>query len=90
MLMVGVAWQLGVIVLLMAVMLFVAFAFLHRIRIPVTWPWVVSYAAVITIFSEVIYRGSKLVDESIPVHIEVLLPAFCSRMCHGLSLAASR
>ena len=41
-----------------------------------TWPWVLTYAAVITAVSEVIYTSSKLIDDSVPVHIEVLLPAF--------------
>lgn len=26
--------------------------------------------------SELIYKSSKLIDESVPIHIEVLLPAF--------------
>lgn len=76
MLMVGLAWQLGVIVVIMAVMLVGAYVFLHKIRIPVTWSWVLAYAVVITVISELVYKGSKLIDESVPVHIEVLLPAF--------------
>jgi Kef-type K+ transport system membrane component KefB len=76
MLMVGLAWQLGLIIVVMVVMLTVAFVFLHRIRIPTSWPWVLAYAGVITVLSEIVYKGSKLVDESVPVHIEVLLPAF--------------
>jgi hypothetical protein len=76
MLMVGLVWQLGAIVVVMSVMLAVAYILLHRIRIPVTWPWVLTYAAGITAISEVIYTSSKLIDESVPVHIEVLLPAF--------------
>ncbi|MGD2108950.1 MAG: sodium:proton antiporter [Phycisphaerae bacterium] len=76
MLMVGFAWQLGLIVVLMAVMLAFAYAFLHKLRIPVTWPWVLGYALAIAGISEFIYKGSKLIDESVPIHIEVLLPAF--------------
>ena len=76
MLMVGLAWQLGVIVVFMAALLTVAYVFLHRVRIPVTWPWVLGYAAGITAVSEAIYKSSKLIDESVPIHIEVLLPAF--------------
>jgi len=76
MLMVGLAWQLSVIVVVMAVMLAVAYIFLHKVRIPVTWPWVLAYAAAITAISEVVYKGSTLIDESVPIHIEVLLPAF--------------
>ena len=76
MLMVGLAWQLGLIVVVMAAMLGVAYIFLHKIKIPITWPWVLGYAAAITILSELAYRGSKIIDESVPIHIEVLLPAF--------------
>lgn len=76
MLMVGLAWQLGVIIVVMAAMLAVAYVYLHRVRIPVTWPWVLAYASVITLGSELVYSWSKLVDESVPIHIEVLLPAF--------------
>lgn len=76
MLMVGVAWQLGVIVVVMAVMLAVAYLFLHRVRLPGSWPWVLGYAGLIAVGSEAVYKGSKLIDESVPIHIEVLLPAF--------------
>ncbi len=76
MLMVGLAWQLGLIVVVMAAMLGVAYIFLHKIRIPITWPWVVGYSVGITMLSEIAYQGSKIIDESVPIHIEVLLPAF--------------
>lgn len=75
-LMVGMAWQLGLIVVLMGTLLTVAYVWLHRVRIPVTWPWVLTYAAIIVGFSEILYAGSKIVDPSVPIHIEVLLPAF--------------
>jgi Kef-type K+ transport system membrane component KefB len=76
MLMVGLAWQLGLSVLVMAVMIAVGYVFLHKVRIPVTWPWVLAYSLGITTVSEFIYKGFKLIDESVPIHIEVLLPAF--------------
>lgn len=76
MLMVGLAWQLGAVVFVMALALVIAYVFLHRVRIPVTWPWVLGYAVIITAISEAIYIASKVVDESVPIHIEVLLPAF--------------
>lgn len=74
--MVGLRWQLAVVVVIMAVMLWVAWRWLHRVRLPVTWPWVLGYAAVIVGVSEAIYRASKLIDDVVPIHIEVLLPAF--------------
>lgn len=76
MLMVGLAWQLGIVVGIMAAMLVVAYVFLHRVRIPVSWPWVLGYSAAIALIAEFVYQGSKLIDERVPIHIEVLLPAF--------------
>ncbi|OPZ07951.1 MAG: hypothetical protein BWZ10_02739 [candidate division BRC1 bacterium ADurb.BinA364] len=60
----------------MAAMLTIAYVFLHKIRIPVSWPWTLAYSAAITAASEAIYLFSKLMDDSVPIHIEVLLPAF--------------
>ncbi len=76
MLMVGIAWQLGLIIVVMVFFLSIAFIWLHRIRIPVTWGWVLMYAAAVVGASELLYRWSKLIDPSVPIHIEVLLPAF--------------
>ena len=76
MLMVGLAWQLGVTVVVMGVMLTTAYVFLHKVRLPVTWPWIIAYSALITAISEVVYKGSIFIDDSVPIHIEVLLPAF--------------
>jgi hypothetical protein len=75
-LMVGIAWQLGLIVVVMAVMLLAAYFWLHRVTIPVTWGWVLLYAIAIAGASEILYAGSKIIDPSVPIHIEVLLPAF--------------
>jgi hypothetical protein len=76
MLMIGLAWQLGVVAVLMVGMLALAWRHLHRLRIPGSWPWVLGYAAIITGLSEVIYLASKAFDPKAPIHIEVLLPAF--------------
>jgi Kef-type K+ transport system membrane component KefB len=76
MMIVGVRWQLAVVVFVMAALLWFGWKRLHRVRLPVTWPWVLGYASVITVVSELIYRSSKLIDDVVPVHIEVLLPAF--------------
>jgi hypothetical protein len=76
MLMVGLAWQLGLAVFIMASLLTIAYIWLHRVRIPVIWTWVLGYAIVIAVVSELLYAFSKIVDPSVPIHIEVLLPAF--------------
>lgn len=76
MMIVGWAWQLGVVIIVMAVQLAIAWRYLHRWRIPATWPWVLGYAGGLALVCEIIYLVSKLVDDVVPVHIEVLLPAF--------------
>jgi len=76
MMIVGARWQLAVIVLIMFILLWYGWKWLHRVRLPITWPWVLSYAAGITLVSELIYRASKVIDDVVPIHIEVLLPAF--------------
>jgi len=73
---VGLKWQLAVIVVAMAVLLWLAWKYLHSLRWPTTWPWFLGYSALIVLVSESIYLGSKLISETVPIHIEVLLPAF--------------
>jgi Kef-type K+ transport system membrane component KefB len=74
--MVGVRWQLALIVLLMVILLWLAWRYLHALRLPATWPWVLAYALAIAGASEAIYQFSKILDDTVPIHIEVLLPAF--------------
>ncbi len=76
MMLVGLKWQLAVVLLPMTLLLAAAWRYLHRVRLPAAWPWVLCYSVVITGISEAIYLSSKLVDELVPIHIEVLLPAF--------------
>jgi Kef-type K+ transport system membrane component KefB len=76
MMIVGVRWQLGVVVLAMAVMIWLAWRFMRRLAWPVSWPFVLGYAGVIVAVSEAVYRASKGLDEVAPIHLEVLLPAF--------------
>jgi len=76
MLMVGMRWQLVIVVLILGVLLWIGWKWLHRVGWPVTWPWVMGYSAAIVIASELLYKLSQLVDVKAPIHIEVLLPAF--------------
>lgn len=76
MMIVGFAWQLVVVVALMAGMVAFAWKYLHALRLPSSWPWVLGYALAIAGVSELIYKGSTLLSDTVPIHIEVLLPAF--------------
>lgn len=76
MMMVGMKWQLGLIVVVIMVLLWMAWRYLHSWRLPLSWPWIMLYAGLITGACEVIYLTSKVINDVVPVHLEVLLPAF--------------
>ena len=73
---VGLRWQLGVVLVVMGLLLWAGWRWLHAVRMPVTWPWVLSYGAAITVASEALHLVSMRIDAAVPIHIEVLLPAF--------------
>lgn len=75
-LIVGFAWQMGGIIFAMAAFLTMAWVFLHRTRWPFSWKWILFYSIIIVTASEIIYHLSKIFDSDVPIHIEVLLPAF--------------
>jgi Kef-type K+ transport system membrane component KefB len=74
--MVGLKPQLLVTIVVIAVILWLAWRYLHVVRLPVSWPWVMLYSAIITAACEAAYLSSLVIDDTVPVHIEVLLPAF--------------
>lgn len=75
-LMVGFRWQLMGIVLIIGLLLWMAWRYLHRVQLPVSWPFVASYSVAIAGICELIYVASHAIDHTTPVHLEVLLPAF--------------
>ncbi|MCE5280236.1 MAG: sodium:proton antiporter [Planctomycetaceae bacterium] len=76
MMMVGVAWQLVVMLFVFAAMLAAAWRWMRSIRLPMSWPWVLTYSALIAVASQGVSYASKLIDRQVPIDIEVLLPAF--------------
>jgi Kef-type K+ transport system membrane component KefB len=76
MLVIGWAWQLGVAGVLMIGLLASAYVWLRRLSLPITWPWVLGYAMAVTVLSELVRLASTMLDERVPIHLEVLLPAF--------------
>lgn len=74
--MMGFRWQLSVSVFVMVALVWAAWRWLHVVRLPVGWRWVLSYSVGIVTVCEGIAHASRLIDGEVPVHIEVLLPAF--------------
>jgi hypothetical protein len=73
---IGWAPTLAASAVLSLALLAAAYAWLHRIALPSSWPWVLGYASAITVASKLIEAASRRVDQDAPIHIEVLLPAF--------------
>lgn len=74
--MVGMKWQLGVVVIFMAVMLWIAYRYLHAWRIPSGWRMQLLYSIIMVGIVTLIHKFSLRLDPTVPIHIEVLLPAF--------------
>lgn len=76
--MVGVTWQLGVILtlLIILILLWMAWRYLHALRWPFSWPWIMLYAGVITAACEAAYLTSTALNDIAPLPLEVLLPSF--------------
>jgi Kef-type K+ transport system membrane component KefB len=75
-LMVGLVWQLGGVLAAIAAILFLGLKFYKRLNWPTSWPWIASYALIMTAISEGLYFYSKDPVTHVGLHIEILLPAF--------------
>ncbi len=73
---VGLRWQLGVVVAVMLACLIVGWKWMKRLDWSMKWTAVLAYAAVLVVFTEGLYLLSKGIDPRVPIHIEILFPAF--------------
>lgn len=75
--MVGMRWQLGVIILIVMILLMIGWKKMGSYNIRQDWKAILVYAAVTFGITQAIYLGSKhFYGEEASIHIEVLLPAF--------------
>jgi Kef-type K+ transport system membrane component KefB len=75
-LIIGLKWQLMAVIVLISVLLMAAWRWLHVVRLPVSWPFVMLYSLLITAVCEGIHVAGTMIDAAVPIHFEVLLPAF--------------
>lgn len=74
-LMIGLQWELHVIVLVVFLLLFIGWKKLNSYDLPQRWYHILIFAVLVVALSEIIYMTSKMVFTN-GIHIEVLLPAF--------------
>lgn len=73
---VGLRWQLGVVVAIMTAFLVVGWRLMKRLDWSMKWTAVLAYSTVLVIFTEGLYLLSKGIDARVPIHVEILFPAF--------------
>lgn len=76
MLIIGFKFQLLIVVVVMFVLIWLSWKFLNSLHLSIRWQKVLLYSILIAAGAEFIYFASKTIDETVGVHIEVLLPAF--------------
>lgn len=76
MMIIGFRWELLLLVAIMALLIIFAWKKMHRITLPLSWPWVLGYAVGITTLCELVHYTSSLISNMTPLDIEILLPAF--------------
>jgi Kef-type K+ transport system membrane component KefB len=75
-LMIGMQWQLGIILVVIAILLWVGWKYLHQKRWPSHSNALLLYAFMIALLCEGVYLASLQINDVVPIHLEVLLPAF--------------
>lgn len=76
MLIIGFKIQLLFILVVMFILVWLAWKYLDKIKLSIRWKNVIFYSIIIAGIAELIYFTSKTIDQTVSVHIEVLLPAF--------------
>lgn len=76
-LMIGMKWQLGVVVVFVFLCLYLAWTRLDTIRMNQSWPALLGYATILVFFFQGLYIVTKeFFGADSAIHIEILLPAF--------------
>lgn len=76
-LMIGMKWQLGVVVLFVFLCLYLGWTKLNKFRMPQNWTSILGYATMLVFFFQGIYMVTKACfGHDSAIHIEILLPAF--------------
>lgn len=73
---VGLRWQLGVVVVVMVACLVLGWKLMKRLDWSMKWTAVLGYSAALVLVTEGLHYLSKGIDPRVPIHIEILFPAF--------------
>ena len=75
--MIGLKWQLGVIIVIVFLLLVIGWKYLSKFNMPQNWLAIIIYSVIVFGITQAVYLISKhYFGEDGSIHIEVLLPAF--------------
>lgn len=75
--MIGLKWQLGVIIVIVFILLLIGWKYLSKFNMPQNWLAIIIYSVIVFGITQTVYMISKYYfGEEGSIHIEVLLPAF--------------
>lgn len=76
-LMIGMKWQLGVVVLFVFICLYFGWTKLNSIKMNQTWPSILGYSTILVfVFQGLYVVTAEMFGHDSAIHIEILLPAF--------------
>ena len=76
-LMIGMKWQLGVVVLFVIFCLYIAWTKLNTVKMNQSWPAILGYSTILVFIFQGLYIATKeCFGHDSAIHIEILLPAF--------------
>jgi len=73
---VGLKSEILLVLLLIVFLLCLGWRYLHLLRLPIRWPWVIFYALIITGLCETLDLSSKVTHDTVSAYIEVLFFSF--------------
>jgi Kef-type K+ transport system membrane component KefB len=76
MMIIGFKWEMIILVFVIVALIYFAWKKMHSISLPLNWYWVLSYSVILTVLCELIYFITTIIEGMVPLHLEILLPAF--------------
>jgi Kef-type K+ transport system membrane component KefB len=76
MLLVGFKWEAMGLLVVIAILIYLAWKKMNTLRWPINWYWVLIYSIVVTAICEGIYFATVYLKDVSPTQLEILLPAF--------------
>lgn len=76
MMIIGFKMEMILLVFVIIALIYFAWKKMHSIPLPLDWYYILFYALILTLICEFIYIATSAIEGMVPIHLEILLPAF--------------